>query len=318
MKKIAKYLANECSLEERQEVEKWLAESDENQQQFERYKEAWEMAQTTKDLCNPTLNKAWKNISTKCNLQKKDHSQRNQWLAVAALFLGICTLSFLFTNKAQQNIEVENQLVWKTITTQPNQKVTPVVLSDGTKVWINEGSQLKYPEKYAQYKREVYLTGEAFFDVAKNPEKPFEIIMENDVKVRVLGTSFNINTTHQENIEVDVFSGKVAFGKNNNQLNLLKGMRGVLNKETEHLEKQTLDENALAWKTGILVFKKTMLKDALNRINTHYNTNLLVEKSEYLNKEVNVTFDNQEVAEVIEILELTLGNTQIIKNLEHK
>lgn len=315
MKKIAKYLANECSLEERQEVEKWLADSESNQQQFKRYQKAWETAQTTQNLCNPTLTKAWNNISTKCNLKQKDHSQRNQWLAVAALFLGICMLSFLFTNTSQNN-ELENELVWKIVNTQPNEKTTFIVLSDSTKIWLNKDSQLRYPEKYAQNKRQVYLKGEAFFDVAKNPNKSFEIIMENDVTVKVLGTSFNINT-HQENIEVDVFSGKVAFGKDKNTLNLLKGMRGVLNKSTENLEKEILDENALAWKTGILTFRKTALKDVLKQLNTHYNANLLVE-SNYQDKEVSVTFDNQTLSDVTEILELTLGETQIIQNLEHK
>ncbi len=311
MEKIAKYLANECSPEERQEVELWLNNSEQNRKQFERYKKAWETASTANSLYSPKVNKAWDNISAKCNLKQENHSYRNQWLAVAALFLGMCTLGLWFSNTSQ-SMGKQQQLVWETISTRPNQKITPIILSDGTKIWLNAGSQLKYPKKYAKYKREVHLTGEAFFDVAKNPNKPFEILMEDQVSVKVLGTSFNINTK-KENIEVDVFSGKVAFGKEQNQLNLLKGMKGVLNKSTESLKKQLADENALAWKTGILTFKRTPLKDVIDKLNTHYHVNLSTDEN-HLDKEVNVTFDNQKLSEVIEILELTLGETKIIKN----
>jgi transmembrane sensor len=159
-----------------------------------------------------------------------------------------------------------------------NGQTVNFTLADGTKIWLNAGSKLTYPETFRGEKREIKLEGEAFLDVTHDPAKAF-IVHTGQVSTQVLGTSFNIKAYVNERfIKVDVLSGKVGVvtpaGKAKSVTTFLTPAEGVVfNKDGLSITKnKQVDVNALSsWKGGELVFKNIALPEVLNTINRHFN-----------------------------------------------
>jgi ferric-dicitrate binding protein FerR (iron transport regulator) len=151
-----------------------------------------------------------------------------------------------------------------------NGKATKAILelTDGSKIWLNADSKLTYPEVFAGITREVYLEGEAFFDVANNAEKPFIIHLRKGT-IRVLGTSFNIRAYEDEPVQTSVTTGKVAFipkyeegsNKKPDTILITPDIKVTFTHTTGNLVKEnTFSEDDKAWTEGRLVFRNATLE----------------------------------------------------------
>jgi len=194
-----------------------------------------------------------------------------RWIAWASAAVIALAVGFWFMNN--QNGMSANQLVAET----NYQEKKEVTLVDGTKVWLNGNSQLSYPATFGEDVRLVQLTGEAFFDVAKNPAKPF-IIATNKSKVTVLGTSFNVRSRLAENItEVVVKTGKVRLESStgDKKVELTPNQKGIYDQSTntiaEMIEK---DMNELAWHSDKLIFMNTPLNEVLNDLSRQFEVDI--------------------------------------------
>ena len=151
-----------------------------------------------------------------------------------------------------------------------HQVINKFALPDGTLVSMNSDTKLTYPKYFGSKTREVNLSGEAFFEVKPNKEKPF-IIQAGHAQIKVLGTSFNVNAYPATNsVEVIVETGKVQFlnkttkTKETDELILSPGDKGTLAYSSNALLKTTnADPNFLAWETRILIFKATSLDEVI-------------------------------------------------------
>ena len=148
-----------------------------------------------------------------------------------------------------------------------------LVLSDGTRVWLNSESELEYPVLFGKGKRVVKLTGEAFFEVTKDASRPF-IVETNDIRTRVLGTSFNLSgyTTNQD-VSVTLVSGEVTV--HNHQLqqdfNITPGMRFEYNRENHQVKMTEVDpELYISWMKGKFRFEDMRLEDIMVTLNRWY------------------------------------------------
>lgn len=194
------------------------------------------------------------------------------WLKIAAtiaLFISMGTLGYYTLNhKDEQKEKVVAEVIR---TTDWGQKLD-ITLEDGTKIRLNSGSSIKFPEHFNDSVRQVELTGEAFFDVAKNPHKPF-IIKSGALNTTVLGTSFNINAYQEsQEIAVTVATGKVKVASQNNETFLLPNEQGVFNKSSNNISKKEIDNTEfLEWKDGIMRFNNTTLADASIKLSRWYN-----------------------------------------------
>jgi len=156
-----------------------------------------------------------------------------------------------------------------------------LILSDGTEVWLNATSTLKFPFAFNEGHREVYLEGEGYFKVAKNAEKPF-IVHTPQTEVEVLGTEFNINTYKTGITSTSLVSGAVATHSGPSTLVLKPGQEAVY---TEHLGftvQQFDSEVVLSWMNGVFQFDNTRLRDLAPVIKRWFG--------------VNVVFDDQSLA----------------------
>ena len=146
-------------------------------------------------------------------------------------------------------------------------------LADGTRVWLNAESTLKYPVKFIGGERKVEMTGEGYFEVAKNKEKPF-IVTVNGVDVRVLGTSFNISA-YRDEVITTLVEGKVQLKKGVDSVVLQPNQQGIWLSENRGFEvKEVEARNFSLWREGIFYFEDVDLETILDDMARWYNVNI--------------------------------------------
>ncbi|GAB3655551.1 DUF4974 domain-containing protein [Echinicola sediminis] len=152
-------------------------------------------------------------------------------------------------------------------------------LADGTKVWLNSETIIKYPSAFAKDIREVEFTGEAYFEVAKDADRPF-VLHSQSQTIRVLGTAFNVTSYQdEENIITTLVEGSVAVDLSSGEsLVLSPNEQGRLNKVSGSLTKKEVQvENFISWKDGIMYFENLELQVLLARIARWYDIEVLFE-----------------------------------------
>lgn len=153
-----------------------------------------------------------------------------------------------------------------------------LVLADGTQVWLNAASSITFPTAFAGAERLVEITGEAYFDVAKDKKRPF-IIKSGETQVRVLGTSFNINAYHDEiTARTTLVEGQIIVKSNRAQKTVAPGQQAetLQNGNIELLNNVDVDQ-VVAWKNGSFSFNRTPLKEVMRQVARWYDVEILYE-----------------------------------------
>lgn len=204
--------------------------------------------------------------------------------------------------------ELSNAAAYNTIHT-PKGGQYQVILPDGSKVWLNAASSLKYPEVFSGKQRSVTLTGEGYFEVAKDKSKPFYVQTQYQ-KVEVLGTHFNINAYMDDHtIKTTLLEGLVKVSNFKSSKILKPGEQAIAGLENNALinissDVDTNDETA--WKNGLFQFNDAELKNILNQLERWYNIN--IDYSTVPNKRYNGMVPRKsKLSEVLKMLEKT-GN----------
>lgn len=146
-----------------------------------------------------------------------------------------------------------------------------VTLSDGTKVYLNAASDLKYPVVFDKDRREVYLSGEAYFEVAKDSKRPFYVVT-NTVKIEVYGTSFNVNTHHNNRIQTVLISGKIGVQGNESGLYKVIPLELVeFTSDGKFIRQEKVDVLPyIAWRDGQFIFENESLEQIMNTLSLWY------------------------------------------------
>ena len=212
-----------------------------------------------------------------------------------------------------QKSGTEKEMINKVII--PYGKKSMIVLSDGTRIWLNAGSQLIYPTAFTKKNRQVKLVGEAFFDVAKDPEKPF-VVLTNEVSVQVLGTRFDISAYPEDKlIQTILEEGKVSLkysGKGTlNQdysIDMIPNQMVEVNLITGEAKNKWVDVSKyVSWKDGMLEFEKVDLIRALKQVERFYNVNIHLADPMIGTYKLSGKLDlKDEPEEVLNVLKLTM------------
>ncbi|WP_321307116.1 FecR domain-containing protein [Marinifilum fragile] len=146
-----------------------------------------------------------------------------------------------------------------------------LTLSDGTKVWLNADTKFRYPVKFSNSKREVYITGEAYFEVAHNKQAPF-VVHSHDAKVKVLGTSFNVSAYEdQEFIATTLVEGAVQINNLGNEKLLKPGYQSIIIRGRDEIEIQEVDtELYTSWVNGVYEFENMELEYIMTQLGRWY------------------------------------------------
>ena len=294
---IKKFLENRCTNAEMEEVILWantdalteesitwgfenwnLYQVEQNSEEDEKFSVLFDKIQYKIDIENQKHNNAKKETRTL--------SVFIPWLTKVAAILLIPVLTFLFYTLPEKKIESKSyaSLVVDSLeTVSPIGSRTVVLLSDGTKVHLNYGSSLKYPQVFSDKTREVILSGEAYFDVAHNPKKPF-IVRTGILNIKALGTSFNVLAYPDKNIiETTLVEGKVVLEHpQGNEDTKVIGMMEAgqhlkynIKTGTKLGTKGNL-EKYIAWKEGKLIFEDTPITQVAERLSRMFNVDIEV------------------------------------------
>lgn len=308
---IARFLNGETGEEEKLRLLEWLDESEENKVAFAEAKMLWIESRSnffdgTEATVEVNTDQAWKNVHSR--IQKQPESRSNEtpvrkmwamrsWVRIAAvLIVGFSLLFALYTNYSGTSQEVASSM----------DSEMEVTLTDGSSIVLNKESNLHYPKSFNGKERKVELEGEAFFDIAPDTTQPF-IIETNDIEIKVLGTSFNVNAKHADSVEVFVETGVVEMIRNGQSIKLTPGKAGVFHKLTGLLTiRETKIISSQFWRNKMLNFNRTTLSDVVQTLNRLYEVNIRVDEAETGEKKINVKFEDQDIDIVLDVLSNTL------------
>ncbi len=203
-----------------------------------------------------------------------------------------------------------------TVASAADQRNIEVKLPDGSRVFLNRDSYLTYPESFGRNNRKVRLEGEAFFDIAPNPAKPFTIDAGN-ARVRVLGTSFNVITDNgNDEVEVYVSTGTVMLSSNDGSrsLTLEPGYIGKLSGSKSDSGLNT-NENYLSWTTGTLNFDGERLEVVFSDLKKSFNINIIASEPSINDFRLTSLFENQPHDTIVQVI-CTTFNLHSVKEGE--
>ena len=164
----------------------------------------------------------------------------------------------------------------------PYGKRMQIELADGTRIWLNSGSMLLYPENMEGHTREVQLTGEAFFDVKTDPQRPFNVIT-TDMSVKVFGTRFNVKSYKDDHeTQTVLVAGSVSVQTNerfSKGIDMLPGERIVFDRTDERFTKESVDVNLYtSWVEGYLVFDQKPILEIFRELERYYDVKIVTER----------------------------------------
>lgn len=333
MKKISpdileKYVAGKCSPEERRLVDEWFSQQ-EDEQEDPRLYDPIERA----DLDKKMLAKIRATVredsdahgnSIRQNNRPRKSIMRTMYRAAigfaAVLIVGFSVYFFNTPKVFDQHANVELTEVMN-----PTSSITRHELQDGTSIWLHPRSRIKFPPSFEKNKRTVELVGEAFFEVAKDLNRPF-IITTGKVTTQVLGTSFNIKAYAQDaSIEVSVLTGKVAVHLTEPQNKIDTASTTVLltpNERVTYLkEKNTLEKEVpkdlpelSMWQATSVVFDNVSVKDVLTTLNNKFGARIEVRNENLLNCLIKADFTHQNLPDILELLSKSVEATYELEN----
>lgn len=183
----------------------------------------------------------------------------------------------LLYDKGSGKLQQADKIAYNTMTT-PKGRQYRLVLSDGTKVWLNAASSLKYPTVFTGTERKVEITGEAYFEVAKNAKMPFKVNINHTTTVEVLGTHFNINAySDEESINTTLLEGSVKIKADNKIQMLEPGQQARVNSKAGSIKlvKNVDLDQVVAWKNGAFSFADTDLPAVMRQLERWYNVDVV-------------------------------------------
>jgi len=312
---LQKYIENQCNEDELRILLHWLKTPD-SHSDFEVVSQAvWEQLEEKHSQpdekriaqLNREVDLLLQKIKANQLASKKQNlTRRNFIYRIAAIFLLL--IGFGGGYLLFQSILSQENLEYTEISTTRGQ-TKEYMLIDGTRITLNSQSKLTIPSNYNNNERYVEITGEAFFDVTPNREKPF-IVASKEMQVKVLGTSFNVKAYEEDSsLGITVSTGKVmvSIPKEDMQMRIEPMEHLNVNKQTGELSKVSLEDNGyVKWIEGSLFFEKEPLSEVLKAINRKYDRNIELLDKMY-NPIISGTHDNKSLEAVIEAICFTTG-----------
>ena len=171
-----------------------------------------------------------------------------------------------------QGKEIGEEIVYNTMQI-PVGGFYQLKLADGTKVWLNSLTQLRFPVTFAGEERKVYLTGEAYFEVARDSVHPFIVATDEGMEVKVYGTEFNVDTYRKGTVKTTLVNGKVGIrvSATGEEVRLSPNQMALFTKATQSIQVENVDPyGAVAWKDGKFVFEDEPIEEIMERLSRWY------------------------------------------------
>jgi len=316
-----KAIAGDIAPEEKIKLNHWLEESKENQNFYSKIAITWQQTELHDSPVIVDLDQEWTQLKQQLRLESEPARIKRSGLRFReildkyaeifrprlrpALVLGVAVLIFfsiLFITK-DRSIKPEYLEIFT-----GNKQQSEYVFSDGSQVQLNSVSSIKFLKPFSDSLRRVFLSGEAFFEVA-HEKRPFEVVTEN-AKTTVLGTEFNV-WTRSEQTRVIVKQGLVRLSSlqaESDNVELSNDQMSWIEKNSPPSLPENVDTDyILGWLEGRLVFEKTPLQEIIAELARTYDVSIEVKHSDLNEQTITATFDNLPIETVLASICLTLG-----------
>ncbi len=317
---IIKYFNNRCTEEELNEVLQWINTNVENKEDKNRVFDIWKNYQVEENVCNDEkFNLLFDKIQQKIDAETITPSGKKKtlisiyasWLTKAAAILLIPVVAFLFYTLSERKSDlkmVTSMAVDSLEVIAPIGSRTVVHLSDGSEVHLNYGSTLKYPQIFYGETRGVVLSGEGYFAVAHNPDKPF-IVKTGKLNIKAVGTEFNVQSyPGDETISTTLVEGKVLLEKQLpgdfiEPLGAMKpGQHVNYNSETGEIKSSLGSvEKYISWKEGKMIFEDTPIEQVAKKLSRMFNVEIDVD-DDIKDYYYTVTFVDEPLYQILDLM----------------
>lgn len=306
---IVRYLSNEATPAEQEQLFDWVSQNPENKKVFDDYVSLWSVRQNASRQFN--VQSGLSRLNDRINEFEKQEQRKNAfwnvWNMAAAILLLVVSGFTLYFNGISAFEDHAQSLLSETSATD---QLSVVTLSDGSVITLNKQATLKYPATFDAKTREVYLSGEAFFQVAKDSSKPF-VIHANGITTTVLGTSFNVKAS-ADSVTVSVATGKVRVS-DGRQTQLVMPYERVLYADAT-FTKSASDLSELNWNSRVLEFNDITLGQAAELISQFYEIQVTFQHEKLKNCVITGKFKNQRLETVLQAIEFSTDVHSEVKN----
>jgi ferric-dicitrate binding protein FerR (iron transport regulator) len=259
---LYRFFEGTATIEEEESIKKWIESSDENYADFLRERKMYDALL----------------LSAPSKTSKQSFRQHlTPWIVstVASIALLVIVTGLFFYN------ENSKSQLYNTIIVPPGQRIN-VILADNTNVWLNANTKFRYPSKFARKNREVYLDGEAWFNVSENKKKPF-IVKTEQGEVRVTGTTFNLEAYSRfQNFVTSLFEGSVDIYQNNARLATLQPNQKGMLKGDRYLISNIENTDEYLWRDGLIAFNNMKLEDILFELEKYFDIRIEINTTKKL------------------------------------
>jgi ferric-dicitrate binding protein FerR (iron transport regulator) len=225
--------------------------------------------------------------------------------AAAILFLPLSASTLFFSRSYLQHVP-EHEVAYYTVTSSPG-SILQLSLPDNSKVWLNAGSSLRYPARFADSERTVFLNGEGYFDVSANKQSPFSVSLNNEsVKVKAFGTKFNVSAYEDEaTIEAVLESGKVEVFSGKKTSLLKPGELASISKPEEHIKTTKINTYLkTSWKDGRLIFRNATMEEVVKSLSRRYNVDIVLHKQSPKTYRFRASFADETISQILSYLRI--------------
>jgi len=308
---LAKYLDQEMNEQEWKQMKKLIQSDEEYMKIISAVHKPWKTIKKQHNMIEVDTDSAWKTLKNKIEQTKAESThQKNSsiftlrktvpsLLRIAAILVLATGLGYVLYRTV---IQPDKDLQQLTVRSNSDQTVHST-LPDGSIVHLKGHSRINYKHRQPGT-REVYLEGEAYFDVSYDPDEPF-VVLTDRALVKVLGTSFSVRVEpNSSHVKVFVESGRVLLSDRSVDERSLVVEPGYIGTITEDGIRNEVNQNInwLAWKTGKLEFRETSLEDVINDLNHTFGTNIVYEDAKMTEPRFTGTFYNQPVDTLLQVL----------------
>ncbi len=299
---IASYMEGKIRPEDTERLREWVRASEDNRREYQRLRNLWEV---THPVFNPEkidVEAALRKVEKRISINKIKHNLVRFFYHTAAVLLlpSLGAIFYLLQMKSEWHDIVSQEI------STPFGTRSKVVLPDSSIVWLNSGSSLSYELSKWNDKRDVQLSGEAYFEVKTDPSHPF-VVHTNSMNVCATGTAFNVEAYDGDSIvAVTMQEGKIGVAiEGNPHIALAPGFRMVYNKDKNNCRITEADTYKwIAWKDGKLVFRDDSLGYVFRRLEQTFNAEIILHDKELGRQVFRATFESESLIEIMDLLKM--------------
>ncbi len=303
---IARYFASEATEEEMAVLLKWMQESEDNRKHFFELHDVWHALSPSFAPEDIDTENAEERILVKSGLQKKSHKWLKSFVKIWSRLAAILLLPLLIfmVYKLAVAPKSENTLLEIATTYGCTMKST---LPDGSTVWLNANSVLKYPAKFVAGQRYVELSGEGYFNVKSDQKNPF-IVHTSTMSVKATGTEFNVNSyrnSHTSSVTLVQGRVDVDIADNGKDYGMIPGEYLTLNDGKIDIKKCENLDKYCSWRNGILMFDGDTLEEICERLQQIYNIEFEIKDSRIASSSYRMILQGENINDILHLLELS-------------